>query len=192
LALHVLDVPGHTRGHIAYYLAGDTMEQQKPLPSTVGNTLTDHLASCDIPPAQFAPHLFCGDTLFSCGCGRLFEGTPAQMLASLDTFAALPDATLVHCAHEYTLNNIRFARAVEPDNAALRRWEREAMRLRAMGNPTVPTTLGHEKQVNPFLRTDVPQVQRAAQQKAGVASEGASYNRLQTFTILRAWKDQFK
>ena len=89
LELSVLDVPGHTRGHIAYFQAADP-----------GGT----------------PHVFCGDTLFACGCGRLFEGTPAQMLKSLDELAALPGATQVHCAHEYTLSNIRFALACEPDN----------------------------------------------------------------------------
>jgi hydroxyacylglutathione hydrolase len=96
--------------------------------------------------------VFCGDTLFSCGCGRLFEGTPAQMLASLDALAALPGDTRVHCAHEYTLSNIRFALACEP---AMRRWPRGATTRRcARAMPTLPTTIAHERAVNPFLRAD--------------------------------------
>ena len=103
LELSVLDVPGHTSGHIAYFQAADP---------------------------RGTPHVFCGDTLFACGCGRLFEGTPTQMLASLDALAALPGATEVHCAHEYTLSNIRFALACEPDNPELQAWRDKATTLR--------------------------------------------------------------
>ncbi|PRG37768.1 hydroxyacylglutathione hydrolase, partial [Burkholderia multivorans] len=113
----VLAVPGHTRGHIAYFQPAG--------------------------PHTPVPHVFCGDTLFSCGCGRLFEGTPAQMLASLDALAALPGDTRVHCAHEYTLSNIRFALACEPGNAALAAWRDEAQALRARGVPTLPTPIAH-------------------------------------------------
>ncbi|MDD2846669.1 MAG: hydroxyacylglutathione hydrolase, partial [Rhodoferax sp.] len=125
LTFSVLDVPGHTAGHIAYYCAS----------------------------AGTAPLLFCGDTLFSGGCGRLFEGTPAQMLASLDALAALPPDTQVCCAHEYTLANLQFARAVEPDNAELLHHHTLCQRLRAQHQPTLPSTIALERQINPFLRT---------------------------------------
>lgn len=117
----VIDVPGHTSGHVAY----------------VG-----HLQG-DKTPAS----LFCGDTLFATGCGRLFEGTPAQMRASLAKLAALAPDTLVYCAHEYTASNVRFARAVEPGNASLAAWEDKVAALRAEGRSTVPTTVGHEREI---------------------------------------------
>jgi len=119
-AAQVIDTPGHTRGHIAYYFAD-------------------------------APALFCGDTLFSLGCGRLFEGDAADMFASLARFKALPDDTLVCCGHEYTLSNARFARAVLPDNEALRARALDVERLRANGEPTLPVRLGSERTTNPFL-----------------------------------------
>ncbi|VVE34296.1 hydroxyacylglutathione hydrolase [Pandoraea eparura] len=161
LTLEVIDVPGHTAGHIAYFLGAGTAG---------------------------APHLFCGDTLFSCGCGRLFEGTPAQMLASLDTLAALPPATLVHCAHEYTLSNLRFALVVDPDNAALVAWHRDATALRAGGRPTLPTTLAQERATNPFLRSDAPAVIAAAERHAG----RAQLSREAVFATVRSWKDSFR
>ncbi|AQS84200.1 MAG: hydroxyacylglutathione hydrolase [Acetobacter aceti] len=117
----VLETPGHTLGHIAYYF--------------------------DDPAS-----LFCGDTLFSLGCGRLFEGTPEQMYASLHEFDALPDETLVYCGHEYTASNARFALSVTPDNTALQHRAEDVLRLRAKGLPTVPSTLGSERSCNPFLR----------------------------------------
>ncbi len=156
----VLDVPGHTAGHIAYVAA--TLE----------------------PPA-----VFCGDTLFAGGCGRLFEGTPAQMLASLDALAALPPATRVYCAHEYTLSNLRFALAVEPGNAVLQQRALDAAALRARGEPTVPSTVGIECATNPFLRSAVPEVRAAAIAQAGA---DAGSDRVQTFAALRAWKDGFR
>ncbi|CAL8473410.1 hydroxyacylglutathione hydrolase [Caballeronia sp. S22] len=161
LELSVIDVPGHTAGHIAYFQAGDP-----------GGT----------------PHLFCGDTLFASGCGRLFEGTPQQMLASLDALAALPENTQVHCAHEYTLSNIKFARACEPDNAALARWSDDAQTLRAAGKPTLPTTIGHEKAVNPFLRSDVPAIHATLSSQFGTPVSG----RLEAFRMMRGWKDKFR
>ena len=124
LALSVLDIPGHTAGHIAYVSRSGT-----------------------------APLVFCGDTLFAVGCGRLFEGTPTDMVASLDKLAALPASTLVYCGHEYTLANLRFALAVEPGNAALREREITVRTQRARGEPTLPTTIGDELATNPFLRT---------------------------------------
>jgi hydroxyacylglutathione hydrolase len=155
----VFDVPGHTAGHIAYFAAALT------------------------PPA-----LFCGDTLFAGGCGRLFEGTPAQMLASLDRLAALPDDTRVYCAHEYTLANLRFALAVEPGNAALMQRVDAVRALRTRGTPTVPSLLAEERATNPFLRTDVLAV-RAAAQAHGAAAQA---DRVAIFAALRAWKNDFR
>lgn len=141
LEFDVIDVPGHTRGHIAYFQ-----------PAGPGNA---------------APHLFCGDTLFSCGCGRLFEGTPAQMLASLDALAALPGDTRVHCAHEYTLSNIQFALACEP---------------------TLPTTIAHECAVNPFLRADSASIRATLEARLHEAAP----DRLAAFTLMREWKNRFR
>ncbi len=117
----VIDVPGHTSGHNAYWFAADDI-------------------------------LFCGDTLFALGCGRLFEGTAAQMHSSLGRLMALPDPTRVYCAHEYTQSNARFAVTVEPGNAALTQRSAEINRLRAAGQPTVPSTIGLERATNPFVR----------------------------------------
>jgi len=159
LGLHftVLDVPGHTAGHIAYF--SDNGGQ---------------------------PLLFCGDTLFSGGCGRLFEGTPAQMLASLDRLAALPDSTRVCCAHEYTLSNLRFARAVEPDNTALQDYSRQCEALRARQLPTLPSTIAVERDINPFLRSRQTAVTRAVLARAAASDE------IGIFAALREWKNQFK
>ena len=153
LSFQVMEVPGHTSSHIAFYGHGS---------------------------------LFCGDTLFSVGCGRMFEGTPQQMQASLDRIAELPPETRVFCAHEYTLSNCDFARAVEPANAELARRASEVEACRAAGRITIPSTLGEELAVNPFLRTRVPSVVTAAQKRDPGAAPGAS-----TFAIIRAWKDGF-
>ena len=161
LEFSVLEVPGHTSGHIAYFQAADP---------------------------HGTPHVFCGDTLFACGCGRLFEGTPAQMLASLDSLAALPGATEVHCAHEYTLSNIRFALACEPGNAELQAWRDEASALRARHVPTLPTTIAHERAVNPFLRAGHPAIQTTLQEQL---HEKVS-DRLTAFTLMREWKNRFR
>lgn len=154
----VIDVPGHTAGHIAYYAAD----------------------------VDGAPLLFCGDTLFSAGCGRVFEGTPAQMLASLDRLAALPDNTRVCCAHEYTLSNLRFAAAVEPGNTALADYTRQCQALRAQGMPTLPSTVGTERAINPFLRSREPAVVQAVRAHSGAADEEVT-----VFAALREWKNQF-
>ncbi|MBV1838315.1 hydroxyacylglutathione hydrolase [Acetobacter estunensis] len=131
----VIDTPGHTLGHIAYYF--------------------------DDPPS-----LFCGDTLFSLGCGRLFEGTAAQMFASFRAFDHLPDRTRVYCGHEYTAANARFALSVDPENIALGERAREVERLRAVGAPTLPSTLGSERDCNPFLRApDVATLARLREAK---------------------------
>lgn len=167
LSFDVIDVPGHTRGHIAYV---------------------------SVPVESEGPHddgderlLFCGDTLFAAGCGRLFEGTAHQMHASLSKLAALPSNTRVYCAHEYTVANLRFATAVEPASAALSSRVADASATRARGEPTVPSTIGLERETNPFLRVDVPAVRDAAERFAA----GASATGLATFTALRRWKDQF-
>lgn len=163
LTLDVIDVPGHTRGHIAYFSEG-----------AVGD--------------DAAPILFCGDTLFAAGCGRLFEGTPAQMHASLAKLAALPLDTRVYCAHEYTLSNLRFAQAVEPDSSDLAARIRDAIATRERGEPTLPSSITLERATNPFLRGDVAAVRAAAERHA----VGAGASALATFTELRRWKDSFE
>lgn len=142
--------------------------------------------------AYFAPKqhwLFCGDTLFAGGCGRLFEGTPAQMLSSLDRLAALPDDTAVYCAHEYTLANLRFAKEVEPDNPLLQERILREQDKRARGLPTIPSQIGLEKQTNPFLRSRVPAViaRLMACGKIPCLQDEASH-----FAALRNWKNQYR
>lgn len=153
LAFKVIEVPGHTSSHIAFYGHG-----------------------C----------LFCGDTLFSVGCGRLFEGTPEQMQESLDKLAALPAGTQVFCAHEYTLSNCDFALEVEPENMALKQRASEVEASRAAGRITLPSELGQERAVNPFLRTREPAVVKAAKARNPQAGPGAS-----TLAEIRSWKDSF-
>lgn len=165
LRFEVIDVPGHTAGHIAYFL---------PAAQTAGGD---------------APLLFCGDTLFSGGCGRLFEGTPAQMLASLDALAVLPGDTRVCCAHEYTLSNLRFAQAVEPGNAELDHYNARCESLRAQGQPTLPSQLAIERQVNPFLRSREATVLRAVRAHAELAADAAEAD---VFAALRQWKNDFR
>ena len=131
--------------------------------------------------------LYCGDTLFACGCGRLFEGTPAQMHASLAKLAKLPAATRVYCGHEYTLSNIRFAKAAEANNAELGKWEQAASALRAKDEPTLPSTLAQELLANPFLRCSEPAVIAAASQHAGKPLADA----VSVLGALREWKNKF-
>jgi len=131
--------------------------------------------------------LFSGDTLFSVGCGRMFEGTPAQMSGSLDRLGALPGETRVYCGHEYTAANIAFARAVEPDNAALEAWAGEVDRLREAGRPSLPSSLAVEKAANPFLRCAEPTVAASAARHAGRPLTDA----VEVFAELRAWKNVF-
>jgi hydroxyacylglutathione hydrolase len=132
--------------------------------------------------------LFCGDTLFSLGCGRLFEGTPMQMLDSLDRLAALPGSTRVCCGHEYTVANANFALVVEPSNTALQARSVEARRLRLASHPTVPSTIEEERACNPFLRIDVPEVRGAISVHAGRPLQ----DRVDAFAELRRWKDGFR
>jgi hydroxyacylglutathione hydrolase len=131
--------------------------------------------------------VFCGDTLFSAGCGRLFEGTPEQMTASLARLKALPLDTRVYCAHEYTVSNLRFAAAVEPDNADVRSHLAHCEALRASGRSTLPSTLALEIRINPFLRLAVQSVKRAAAGRAG----HSLHSDTDTFAVLREWKNQF-
>ena len=159
LEFSVLDVPGHTLGHIAYVR--------------------------ETPGAHW---LFCGDTLFAGGCGRVFEGSPAQMAQSLARLAALPDDTEVYCAHEYTLSNLKFAHAVEPGNSALAgRIERDGAK-RARGAPTVPSTIALEKATNPFLRCEEPEIVSTLVAH-GRLVRGATP--VQVFAALREWKNTF-
>jgi hydroxyacylglutathione hydrolase len=131
--------------------------------------------------------LFCGDTLFSLGCGRLFEGTPAQMLAALDRLSALPPETLVCCGHEYTLSNAAFARTVDPGNPALMRRCEDVTAMHQSGRPTLPVALASELDCNPFLRIDAPAVRAAV-----TAHAGADTGRVERFAALRRWKDGFR
>ncbi len=131
--------------------------------------------------------LFCGDTLFSLGCGRLFEGTPAQMLDSLDRLSALPDDLQVCCGHEYTVANARFARTVDPHGAALAGREAEAIAQRASNRPTLPTRLASERATNPFLRVDAPGIRASIAERLG----RQPVDRVEAFATLREWKDGF-
>jgi hydroxyacylglutathione hydrolase len=172
LAWDVIDVPGHTAGHIAYF------HGSAPGADQAGETSTSGLSH---------PLLFCGDTLFSGGCGRLFEGTPSQMHASLSRLAALPAETSVCCAHEYTLANLKFALAVDPDNPTLIAYEARCRQLRACGIPTLPSTLAMERQINPFLRCDVPSIAASAKHR-----DAAACTPLEVFTAIRSWKNEYR
>ncbi len=158
IALEVLAVPGHTKGHIAYY-------------------------------AKDQSWLFCGDTLFAGGCGRLFEGSPEQMHHSLTRLAALPEPTQVYCAHEYTLSNLKFAQEVEPGNAALLRRIEQEQAKRAQGLPTVPSTIGIERASNPFLRCGETAI-AARLEQAGHLQPNS--DPVQVFAALRAWKNDYR
>ena len=132
--------------------------------------------------------LFCGDTLFSAGCGRMFEGNPEQMNASLNRLRELPLETQVFCGHEYTAANLRFALAVEPANSAALDYQESVNRIRAAGNPSLPSSLSLEIKVNPFLRCDIPSVRIAAETRAGKPLPKP----YEVFAVLRAWKDEFR
>lgn len=159
--IRVIDVPGHTAGHIAFVMHID------------GNGV-----------------LFCGDTLFSAGCGRLFEGSAEELHASLARLAALPGSTRVFCAHEYTAGNLRFAAAVEPSNTDILTMADWARRRRTEGHPTLPSTIAREKRVNPFLRTRVPAVIDAVCTRTGPPVDRD--DDIRVFAALRRWKDEFR
>jgi hydroxyacylglutathione hydrolase len=150
----VMEIPAHTRSHIAFYGAG---------------------------------MLFSGDTLFAAGCGRLFEGTPQQMHESLSKLMRVPDNTRVYCGHEYTLANIRFAKAADPGNAALEALEIRAQKLRAQDLPTLPSDIGQEKATNPFVRCTEPAVIASASQYVGKPLKEA----VSVLAALREWKNNF-
>lgn len=154
--LKVIDIPGHTLGHIAYLWHGG---------------------------------MFCGDTLFTCGCGKIFEGTPEQLHHSLQRLASLPDDTLVYCTHEYTEYNTPFAQICEPSNAALKQRVIDAEALRAQNKPTVPSTLRLEKATNPFLRCKEPEIIHHIEQQFG--SKLSANDEQAAFTALRKWRDLF-
>lgn len=154
ISFKVLEVAGHTAGHIAFY-------------------------------GQHA--LFCGDTLFSCGCGRIFEGSAQQMYTSLQKLVSLPDETKIYCAHEYTLANIEFAKVVDPDNAALSALEKDCRQKRARNFPTLPSTIAIEKMVNPFLRCDQQSIINSASQHDGQFLKDPA----RVFGVLRDWKNSF-
>lgn len=150
---------------------------------TPGHTL-DHI--CYFSPDN-SPVIFCGDTLFLAGCGRLFEGDASQMLQAMHYFSTLPENTQIYCAHEYSLANLAFAEAVEPDNLAIKQVTNECRHLRKKSLPTLPTTIKQEKKINPFMRTTNPEVIAAAESfsKTKLESETA------VFATLRQWKNQF-
>ncbi|WP_159991154.1 hydroxyacylglutathione hydrolase [Pelistega ratti] len=159
IAFHVLNVPGHTLDHVAYIAMAE----------------------------NYPTMIFCGDTLFSCGSGRLFEGNSRQMLQSLDKFKKMSENSLLFCAHEYTLSNIKWAQVVDPDNQVLQQWKQEAEALRNQGLPTLPTTLARELNVNPFLRVEQREIKRAAEHYKGhpLSSPEA------VLAALREWKNSF-
>ena len=157
LNLVVLDTPGHTRGHVAYYGSN---------------------------PFNM---IFCGDTLFACGCGRVFEGTAQQMYQSLQKLSQLPSDTLIFCTHEYTLGNIQFARTVDPENARLIDFEISAQELRSRNVPTIPTTLILERKINPFIRCGQQEIINSAQNYSGKSLSDP----IEVFTVLREWKNNF-
>jgi hydroxyacylglutathione hydrolase len=157
----ILDLPGHTKGHIAYLQRGSNREQ---------------------------PTLFCGDTLFSGGCGRLFEGTPEQMHTSLNKLAALADNTLVYCAHEYTQANLAFALTVEPTNHDLQQYATQVDNLRLQNKRSIPSSIGLEKKINPFLRCAHKSISLAAEHY----NENKKHNTTtEIFGTIRQWKDVF-
>ena len=161
-------------------IAIDALDMKFEVIELPGHTL-DHIA--------YVGHggVFCGDTLFSAGCGRLFEGSPAQMMDSLSKLTALPDDTLVWCTHEYTLANLRFANAVEPNNATLQEYTRWAQDQRAHERPTLPSNIGEQKMINPFLRADSAEVKASASQYSEIQLD----SELEVFTAVRRWKDNF-
>lgn len=158
ISFNIIDLPGHTAGHIAYFADYGTY-----------------------------PIVFCGDTLFSAGCGRIFEGTPKQMLDSLTKLINLPEQTLVYCTHEYTQANLAFALTVDPNNEALINYNTKVNELRNNQRATIPSTIQLEKQINPFLRCHEHNIQHSAQKFAPETSASI----LDTFTTIRRWKDQF-
>lgn len=159
-SFNIYEVPGHTLDHIAYYSSNAKVS---------------------------TPSLFCGDTLFAGGCGRVFEGNPTMMLDSLTKLAQLPPNTEVFCAHEYTLGNLTFAMAVEPGNESLKARVESDKKRRSKNIPTVPSTLQSELDTNPFLRCQQPSVIKQAEQHEGKPCQ----DNVAVFAAIRGWKDNF-
>ncbi len=157
LDLDIQEVPAHTLDHISYFQPEST------------------------------PQLFCGDTLFLAGCGRLFEGTAKQMLNAMHYFAALPDNTEVYCTHEYSLANLNFAATVEPGNSDIVRTREHCHQLREEGRPTLPSSIAQEKAINPFMRTSAAEVRESAEHFGGTAL----HTEVEILAALREWKNQF-
>ena len=166
------------------------LETEFQILQTPGHTL-DHLAFFASPDGR-SPILFCGDTLFSGGCGRLFEGTPQQMQHSLSRLSQLPEETEVYCAHEYTQSNLQFAVAVEPGNQALKKRLREVEELRAENLKTVPSRIGLERLTNPFLRTSAPEVIAAAKARSPLSVIKNPQQEADVLGVIREWKDNFQ
>jgi len=177
----VLHVPGHTLGHVAYYARAG--QPQAGISPPVGGS-EPGLRAWGANNNRLG-ELFCGDTLFGAGCGRVFEGTLEQMHASLARLAALPADTRVYCAHEYTQSCLRFAATVEPGNPAIAERAARVAGLRAAGQPSVPSSLAEELATNPFLRWDAPAVRAAAAARLGHAPADAAA----TFAAIRVWRD---
>ena len=178
----VFFVPGHTRGHIAYYFPPvPEAVSAPPIEQEAGHLEIDHSEIDHSEIGDSVGELFCGDTIFAGGCGRLFEGTPAQMMDSIGQLRALPSNTRIWCAHEYTLGNLKFALTVEPANKALQKRYEQVQQMRLHQEPTVPTTLAIEQETNPFLRWDQPSI---------IAAVGGD-SPARTFGKLRGKKDLF-
>lgn len=192
----VIEIPGHTRGHIAYYSdkpfslldhSATKENNTRAVRDTDNKHQTTHDSDNKFHPTS-ARGLFCGDTLFTAGCGRLFEGTAEQMFQSLQKLAALPDETLIFCGHEYTAANLRFAKAVEPSNVNITERMADTAALRANNLPTVPATLTLEKKTNPFLRSHIGEVRETVQNFA----KQPLNNVIEVFKYTRLWKDGFQ
>lgn len=174
VSCRVIEIPGHTLGHVAFLF------------DHVGHI--DHIEYIDHADHALSDHaLFCGDTLFTAGCGRIFEGTVNQMWHSLQKLKNLPKDTLVYCGHEYTLQNLRFAEKVEPQNAKIQDRLKQVILAREKEEATVPSPMSLELETNPFLRTDSPTVKQAAEQHAGKPLE----NEIEIFAVIRQWKNSF-
>lgn len=176
VTLKILLIPGHTKGHIAYVYS----PSPSPLPSRKGGKMP-------LEGGRGEGAVFCGDTLFAAGCGRLFEGTPEQMVASLTKLKNLPDDTKVYCGHEYTQKNLEFALTLEPENRSARKKYNEVLAKRKRGESTVPTTIAEEKSYNPFLRCESPELIENLKKKI----PGLKIDPVSVFTAARDLKDHY-
>lgn len=206
LLFEIIDIPGHTLGHIAYYCANintdidtntnisiNSNNAYAGHPHINSNSNSNSNSNANVHTCTYAntntkeQAVFTGDTLFTAGCGRLFEGTAEQMLSSLTKLKSLPPSTQVYCGHEYTLSNLQFAKQVEPENFAIEERVQEVQTLRAKGLATVPAPLSIELETNPFLRTEQPNVIKSIEQHFNTIFNSKS----QIFLAIRQWKDHF-